>query len=79
MPHVSSNDCPWASCLHWQQEAVKYLLAHQCDIHSVACDSTNALHFAAQKGHTAVARHLITAGEPASILWQKKNHSFGAR
>jgi ankyrin repeat protein len=44
------------------QEIVKLLLANQCNPKAAAADDVNALHFAAQKGHVDVMRHLINAG-----------------
>jgi ankyrin repeat protein len=46
----------------WLQEVVKLLLANQCNVKAAAADDVNALHFAAQKGHVEVMRHLINAG-----------------
>lgn len=41
---------------------MKLLLANQCNPKAAATDDVNALHFAAQKGHVDVMRHLINAG-----------------
>jgi ankyrin repeat protein len=41
---------------------VKLLLAHNANVKLSAQDDMNALHFAAQKGHTEVIRLLVTAG-----------------
>jgi len=40
------------------------LLAHQANVQLGAQDDFNALHFAAQKGHTEMCRILVNAGEP---------------
>jgi ankyrin repeat protein len=47
------------------QDAVKVLLAHGCNVKAGAVDDMNALHFAAQKGHTEVLRQLLNAGKSA--------------
>lgn len=41
---------------------MKLLLSHNVNIKANAADDTNALHFAAQKGHTEIIKALITAG-----------------
>jgi ankyrin repeat protein len=41
---------------------VKLLLAHGCNVKAAAMDEMSALHFAAQKGHAEVVRHLLNAG-----------------
>ncbi len=45
------------------QDFVRLLLAHGCNATATAMDDMNALHFAAQKGHTEIARHLLNAGQ----------------
>ncbi len=49
-------------CLPVQLDALKLLLANGADHKGAAADDMNALHFAAQKGHTEAARHVINAG-----------------
>lgn len=45
-----------------QSEIVKLLIAHGCKVNLAALDDMNALHFAAQKGHTDCVRHVLHAG-----------------
>lgn len=45
-----------------QQEAVKLLIAHGCNVKASAMDDMNALHFAAQKGQLGPITHLLAAG-----------------
>jgi len=45
-----------------QLEVVKSLLAHKANVKAAAMDDMLPLHFAAQKGHTEICRHLITSG-----------------
>lgn len=47
---------------HGTQDVAKLLMAHGCSPTYAAMDDMNALHFAAQKGHTEICRTLITAG-----------------
>ena len=42
---------------------LKLLLAHGCTVGAAAGDDMNALHFAAQKGHSECVRHLLNAGQ----------------
>ena len=51
-----------AACAIHTQEAVKVLLAHGSQVAAAAVDDMNALHFAAQRGHTEVVRALLGAG-----------------
>ena len=45
-----------------QTEVVQSLLAHKANVKAAAMDDMLPLHFAAQKGHTEVCRHLINGG-----------------
>ncbi len=42
---------------------LKLLLAQGCKVGAPAADDMNALHFAAQKGHSECVRHLLNAGQ----------------
>ena len=45
-----------------QTEVVQSLLAHKANVKAAAMDDMLPLHFAAQKGHTEICRHLINSG-----------------
>ena len=49
-------------CFRFQLDVVKSLLAHKANVRAAAMDDMLPLHFAAQKGHTEICRHLITSG-----------------
>jgi ankyrin repeat protein len=54
------------------QEAVAALLeVPGINIKATAVDDMTALHFAAQNGHTDIARMLITAGQPVNSKTRK--------
>lgn len=53
------------------QECVKLLLAHGAQVGAAAMDDMNALHFAAQKGHTEAARALLNAGATVNSKTRK--------
>ncbi len=45
-----------------QTEVVQSLLAHKANVKAAAMDDMLPLHFAAQKGHAEICRHLINGG-----------------
>ncbi len=55
-----------------QLEVVKSLLAHKANVKAAAMDDMLPLHFAAQKGHAEICRHLITSGAPKEPLLTRR-------
>jgi ankyrin repeat protein len=50
-----------------QEDALEALIAANANKGATAMDDMNALHFAAQNGHTRTSRILITNGGPPDL------------